>query len=279
MKTRIIYTLFLTVSVALMIGSFSSGPASSGLDRSGSPLANGAFCGDCHQGGSFNPTLTFEVLDGDDPIQNYIPGQTYTVRFTLEATNNPAAYGFQMVALQGNDNEDAGTFATPPAGFQLSELNNRTYVEHASRSSTNVLEVEWTAPDAGTGDVRFYAAGNAVNGANGSGGDNGVKLDEPLTLMEGNPNSTVALNGVQFDFEVFPNPALDEVFVKLESELSTSVVLQLVNAHGQTLETRRIGINPGITQEAIDLSNLAPGMYFALLNDGKEIASHRIIKK
>ena len=118
----------------------------------------------------------------------YVPGRSYTVRLAVETPGDPAAYGFQAVALD-DVLDAAGTYGAPPDGFQITELSGRPYLEHARRQPSSSVEVVWVAPAAGTGTVTFYAAANAVNGADGSSGDN---ADEAVaTLAEEVGTSTL----------------------------------------------------------------------------------------
>ena len=179
----------LVVALALVLSAYPEGPAErDGIDRTGSPINTvEQRCGTCHRGGSFAPDLSIAVLDDGERVGSYVPGRTYTLRLATEATSDPAAYGFQAVAL-ADDLSAAGTYGEPPASFQVTELDGRPYFEHGERQPSSSVEVEWTAPPAGTGLVTIYAAGTAVNGADGSSGDNAD--EEVETLVEASASAT-----------------------------------------------------------------------------------------
>ena len=178
---RIIYILF---SVALATTLFMASSSGAGnvqqQDRTGGPLSS-QFCGLCHATGAFNPSINVQVLDGEDAVSVYQPGQTYTLRVTITADEGAVGYGFQAVALTGADNLQAGSF-TAAMGTQVVTLNDRDYVEHSQRSAANVFEVQWQAPTTGLDDVRFYAAGVAANGNGTSANDGAARLTEPVVL-------------------------------------------------------------------------------------------------
>ena len=101
----------------------------------------------------------------------YIPGDDYTVVIDIDHTGNPAGYGFQIVSLQDSDDTGINNFSNFPAQTSDVLINERQYVEHNDRLGSPTIELSWTAPEAGTGDITFYAAGNAVNGNGGTSGD------------------------------------------------------------------------------------------------------------
>jgi hypothetical protein len=158
-------------------------------DRTGAPGSDPP-CSNtlCHDDGSFDPTFTIEVLDlnSEEAILEYVPGQTYGLRFTVAA---PGAlrFGFQATALIDSDLSNAGTFQNPGIKVQLEGVDGRHIVEHSNGAFPGVFEAEWVAPDSASGDVTFYASAVAANGNQESSGDgyNGTSI----TLNEGGPVS------------------------------------------------------------------------------------------
>ncbi|MCB0376312.1 MAG: hypothetical protein KDD04_10365, partial [Sinomicrobium sp.] len=184
MKIRLVYSLFVLTAMTILFWNASGGPAEvQEADRTMSPLSNNTSCGTCHNAGAYSPVVELQILDGEVPVVIYEPEKTYTLRVAVTGTE-AAAFGFQAVALQGDDNLNAGTFGTPPAGIQVTPLNDRLYAEHSMPSDTSVFRIEWTAPAAGSGNVRFYAGGNAANDNNSVTGDQGAFLASPFVLAE-----------------------------------------------------------------------------------------------
>ena len=140
--------------------------------------------------------------------ERYLPGQTYSLTVTI-ADPGQARWGFQMTAQA--ENGAAGRFAiTDPVNTQLSNPGFGSYVKHTNagtrRGSTNgpvSWSVDWTAPAAGAGTVRFYLAGVAADN-NGSffndyvytmavaSQESGASADLSLTLQ---PNGVVPRQG------------------------------------------------------------------------------------
>lgn len=183
-------------------------------DRTGGPLAN-QFCGLCHSTGAFNPSINVKVLDGDTEVMAYQPGETYTLRITINADEGAVGYGFQAVALTGGDNLQAGSF-TAGTGTQVTTLNGRDYVEHSMRSASNTFEVQWQAPTTGLDDIRFYAAGVAANGNGTNAGDGAARLTAPLVLT-----STKRIPELAASLTAFPNPVTDALHLQISIEQHT----------------------------------------------------------
>ncbi len=210
-------------------------------------------CGNCHAGGAYGPvTISIQVftLGTTNPVTSYVPGQQYDLRVTVNKNaGTPAGYGFQLTCLTLANN-------TPLAGYSNLASNvkqklvttgtyaGRTYTEHNGVGSNNIFNMRWTAPAAGTGSVRFYSAGNAVNGTGSTGGDNGGFSN--LTLTEA---AILAANGTS------TNPSCNN---GSDGTISISVT-------GGTTPYSFLW-NDGSTAE--DRTNLAAGTYSVTITDG-----------
>jgi hypothetical protein len=179
MKYRTTILAFLAACL-LYLGSYSNGPTLSAGDATGSPLTQ-TQCSNCHNGGSFAPSATLEVLDEGVAVTEYMPGKTYTISIAVTAQNNPAGYGYQAVVLDQANNQ-AGSFGTPGADFRIVNFGPRQYFEHRRRQASSTAEIEWQAPPAGTSEVTIYAATNSVNNNGSTGGDNVAFVE--LSLSE-----------------------------------------------------------------------------------------------
>lgn len=97
----------------------------------------------------------------------YAPGTAYTVEVTL-ADPDAMRWGFELTALD-DTGASVGSYVLP-AILQQSTTGNRTYVKHTvdatqlGQTGSASWQFTWNAPEAGTGPVSFYVAGNAANG-------------------------------------------------------------------------------------------------------------------
>ena len=139
-------------------------------DRTGAPGSNSP-CSACHNAGSTDAMSAFEVVapSTNEPVTSYLAGQDYLVRMVVESTN-ASRYGAQGTVVF-SDGSNAGAFSMPASNVQLEDVNGRHIVEQNSLSNSNVFEVAWTAPAAGSGDAIFYMSGLACNGDGGTQGD------------------------------------------------------------------------------------------------------------
>lgn len=164
MKLNFVYTSFAVLLIAIISMGNSGGRATvAGSGNTGAPGDAGSTCISCHGGSTdIEVGLDIAITDGDgNSIEKYVPGTVYNGSVTINPTMGaPAAYGFQIVAINAALNEDGesvNTFANPSANTQLATIaNGRQYAEHNGPSGTdNVFTFEWTAPEANSGTVTF----------------------------------------------------------------------------------------------------------------------------
>ncbi|NNE55820.1 MAG: T9SS type A sorting domain-containing protein [Flavobacteriales bacterium] len=184
MKNRSTLVVVFAATLAPILMSHHDGVAEhQNKDRTGAPGSQNP-CNNtsCHTAGAFDPQLEIEVIDllTETSITEYLPGQTYQLRFTVNSTG-AAVHGFQATALFDNT-ENAGTFQNPGDFVQLEDVGGRHIIEHSDKNPSPVFLGEWVAPESGNGDVIFYASGLA---ANDSGTDSGDGYDgATLTISE-----------------------------------------------------------------------------------------------
>ncbi|NBC08697.1 MAG: T9SS type A sorting domain-containing protein [Bacteroidetes bacterium] len=278
MKFKMIYTLFTLAGLAFLFWNNSSGAAEvQGQDRTNSPLSN-APCTACHSSGAYSPSVALEVLKDGESVQEYIPGEAYTMRVTANHTGSPASFGFQAVALAGADDLQAGEFSNPADGIQITPLDGRQYPEHSRRNESNVFEVEWTAPVEGSGEVRFYSSVVAANDGAGSGGDGSAFLNDPVVLTEA-VTSSREQEALLPELAVFPNPASERLQVQWESQERTAFRVEVYDLNGRLLLQQPQQSMPGVQSTVVDLSNLPQGMYHLRTTDGQRQNVQRFVKQ
>ena len=279
MKFKLLYTLFALAGGAfLFLGNSSGAGVVQGQDRTGSPLS-GAACTACHGSTTFGPSVAVELLKDGQAVAAYTPGEVYTMRVTAGATGNPAVYGFQAVALTGDNNDQGGSFQNPGSGIQISDVNGRKYPEHNQRSQSNVFEVEWVAPAEGTGDVRFYSAIVAANNAGGSTGDGAAALSSPVVVTEDVASSTAERFALDARVEVFPNPANRFSTVQISDATAGLYQIDVMNMQGQLLSSQPVEVGTGSVSLNVDLSNQATGLYMIRVSNGDRAVVRRLVKQ
>lgn len=260
-KFNFLMALMISAGSLLILQSSSGGRAAAGQDRTGSPIANGT-CAACHSGGSFSASSSAVITNSSGiAVTSYIPGQTYTVTYTVNATG-ASGYAMQASMLNAN-NANAGDFlSATSANTQLSTLGGVEYLEHQQVQATGVFTGTWQAPVAGSGDVTLYGVGLAVNGTGSTGGDQ-VTPAIQVVLSEDNNTNVNNIEGAIALFDVYPMPNQGNFTVQNNSP-ENATMLQVVNMTGQVVAAQQLNLAQNASQ-ALSFPNLIPGVYTVIL--------------
>ncbi|MEO1262300.1 MAG: choice-of-anchor V domain-containing protein [Bacteroidota bacterium] len=283
MKLRNVYKLFILALLYVGLQSRSAGPAGVlGFGVTGAPGSVGSdgTCGNvgCHFQGDFSPTASIQLLDGSDEVTEYIPGKAYTVRVSIVAGDGtPSSYGFQAVPLDDSESQ-AGTWSDIGSGQQAVSVGTREYLEHSNSSQNNTFESEWTAPELGTGDVTFYAAGIAANNNGTSTGDGTANTS--LVISESPVNSISGANGDIADFDIFPNPVKETLNLDINSRITGDFEVRILDVVGRVVTTTNsISLQSGQQVTSLSVGNLTPGLYIVQLAGEDHQVAVKMLKK
>jgi hypothetical protein len=158
-------------------------------------------CTSCHATSPLNPDglgrLGLEGLP-----ERYQAGRRYVLSLRVE---HPAAdrqrWGFEVTAVDAGTLAGAGRFEVEePEATQVIESGvvGRQYVAHTEpgtalgRAGGTRWTFAWVAPEAGGGEVAFYAA---VNAANGDGAKEGLHLFDGAVAARDGPGRGAAPRG------------------------------------------------------------------------------------
>lgn len=293
MKFKFIYTVFSLSLLALLFMSHEAGRAddkgqgNTGAPGDGMSGGNPLTCINCHNNDTdpndpIQMILNIELFDSEgNVVGEYEPDQTYRVRVTNEvAGGDPAGFGFQILCLKApkdQNGDDAAAFSNPASNVKIAiaTSNGRQYAEHNGESETNVFEVDWTAPAAGTGAVTFYSCGNAVNNNNMNSGD-GADC-EVLELAESDPSSTVEANG-GVKILLYPNPVQEEMKVTLISDISAEFDMEIFDMQGRLMIKESIEFMTGENSYFYDVNKLSKGTYLVKFSNEEKIATAKLLK-
>ena len=284
MKLRIIYTFFVLLFGSFLLISSSGGRATvTNEGNTGAPndnANNNRVCQSCHNNGSYTVTPEIEITDASGTIisTDYIPGETYNVKMTVNSTGMPAGFGFQIVALNAASGVDAApvnTWSIPASTTNATIAtigNGRQYAEHNGISSSNEFIVEWVAPAGG--DVTFYYGGNAVNDSGNTNGDNAIAGEMSISA---DPTSTNDLEKA-VTLDIFPNPVNDVINLKSTTEVTETYDLFLYDQTGRQISLQKVNINSGQQVTPINVEHLPTGIYGLVLSDGKNLITKKVVK-
>ncbi|MBP7808856.1 MAG: T9SS type A sorting domain-containing protein [Bacteroidia bacterium] len=244
------------------------------VNQTGSP--GEGTCASCHAGGG--GTTNVSISGSPAFVSNqYVPGQTYTIN--INVTNNSFtkfAFGAEIL---NPSNVNAGNMTTALSGVQIVNVTRKNATHTTAKTGTGaaLFQFVWVAPLSGTATI--YAAGNAVDGTGGTGGDRTGNSSLVLSpdLSAGINEATVSgISGLN----VYPNPIKSEFKISYNVIESANVKIMLYNLQGQEIaEITSENQNAGAHLIEAELpSDLAKGVYFVKLSvNGKQAAQRLII--
>jgi len=77
-------------------------------------------------------------------------------------------------------------------------------------------------------------------------------------------------------FSVYPNPAMDKLFISFTDQLAKEIQLQLLDMSGRTLKSMQLA--PAAEPASVHIGNLVPGIYFIECQAGGQRAFRKFIK-
>jgi hypothetical protein len=246
-------------AVCLITFSFLPGIAighSGYIGFSGAPGSNGTCTNSCHGQYDFVPGVTVTGFP-----ELYEPGQQYEVSVGHTTGGVINQFNASVRIGTGSDNGGAISEGTNTATYSTS---NETNGVRWSAADTDSGSFVWTAPEAGTGDVRLYWAGLQGTRANGA--------DTQVVLVAHEQNTDVEyLPGTPSEFYLeqnYPNPFNDQTMVEISLAKSGQVHFIITNILGQLVfEWRQDIIQPGIVAirwdgTGLNGNELPSGIYF-----------------
>ena len=259
MKKNYFFRLFLFFIPIITFALFSFSGGVSGA-RSGSPGDNGTTCTACHvPGANFGASA---IITTNIPTEGYAVDTDYTVMVT--ATSSAPGHGFQLTAERLSDDNKIGSFT---GGSGTVTQDGGTRISHSNKNNTE-WTFTWRSPSTLQGQVRFYAAVNAVNNNGSNGGDQVVTAQSNLVNALGISEAKLLA------FEMFPNPATEAINIQLPSGVLEAQI-GVFDYTGRLVSSKIINT----TDIQIDISDLAAGIYIIRVSSKDKIGAQRFVKR
>jgi hypothetical protein len=230
-------------------------------ENSGSP-GDGADCSACHSG---NLSTDNSWISTNIPIGGYVAGQTYTIAITSTGGGSTSRKGFSATC-ENSANDYVGTFVITDA------TNTVFFQEHVSHTATgNGLtswSFDWTAPATGSGEVTFYSS-TVFDGYGG-----GI-----VNSSESFVEATTGIPSLVFENElsVYPNPAIDQLNMKISSMKNELVQISIYSITGQHILNKSVLVSGNSINQIFDVSEFESGMYIIQLKGTQGVYSKRFI--
>jgi len=87
-----------------------------------------------------------------------------------------------------------------------------------------------------------------------------------------------SINGDSFDFEIFPNPTTENIFLNTQPGNAKQISYSVFDSFGVLKLTKDLGTTTRVINEEIDLSNLNSGLYLIRLDFDSKFSSKLFLK-
>lgn len=215
---------------------------------------------------------------------------------SAQAKVNQLANGVYVFALIVTDNDGAKDTAEVTIGVY--QKPNRSPVANAGQDITivwpqNTVTLDGTSSDDPDGTIVKYHWNPMTAPANTtmltpdsstcivSGLQMGT-YDFQLTVTDNNGLSSTATVSVYVlpgqdttttTFHIYPNPAHNELNVQLDKAVTGLLAFRIIDVNGRILKVYQFGQLPMHVTKVLDISNLAPGMYFVQLTEDNQLGN------
>lgn len=266
------FTILTIIITSILFFAFNVFNGSGKIGQTGAPGEGN--CSSCHSGGAAGTTVSITASPSFSN-DSYDPSTTYTVTLTV-AHPSLTKFGFDCVVLNSS-NANAGTISNGGSGVQFASSggrNNATHTAAKSGTGSTSWTFQWVPP--AFGEVKFYAAGNAVNGTGGVGGDTPGNTVLTLTTLATsiNENNKEEISKVT----LYPNPSSDLTTISYLLKSSQNINVQILEISGKLVkEVMNEKQEAGPHTQIVDLGGITKGIYFVKISAGNEKISQKLI--
>lgn len=284
MKKSLSLTILFVAAAFIFSQSLFSNRAGAPIARTGSPFDNsGVSCnaGGCHTGSPVVQETGW--ITSTIPGAGYTPGNTYTITATA-TSGSLVRFGFEISAQTSTGLQAGTNIITDVTNTRLAGAANPKYVTHTTTGSnaattpgSKTWSYNWTAPLSGTGTVTFFGAFNCTNNSNSTAGD--VVHLSSLIVSEDITGSWTSAADESYSFDIYPNPASEQITLSLIPKQSMKYTAQLVDVNGRAVKyllTDEV-ISGSEKTLLLNVEDVEPGIYFLMLRSEESAAAKRII--
>jgi hypothetical protein len=227
---------------------------------SGAPGSNGRCASSCH--GAAGGTIEVSGFPS-----TYEAGHVYTVSFTHDG-------GSMIKQVNGSCRVGSGA---QNAGVIAAGANTVTYNVAVETNGVHLTGTDlmggtflWTAPAAGTGEVRLYFAGH-------QGSFSGANTTLVLSAQEQTTDAgDGAPAGAALSYS-YPNPFNAQTVIWYEVPRAAPVLLEIFDASGRRLEAHALDQPAGLHQFTWNASENPSGVYFYRIQAGSYTQIRKVL--
>jgi len=198
-----------------------------------------------------NTNLTFDVKNTSASTQTYV-----AVRYDAILNSGAAAYFCFAGTCFGPGTLISGNLVLAP-GQSASQISGQY-----QQLSTDLDE----GPSVGLSHIK-YSFKNINNAADSV--QINLRYNDPTAGVKESSNSIVR-------FDVYPNPAVNEINVKVNVTKAQNSCVKVMNGLGQVVITKSVQLNTGTNIIQIDTKQLATGNYYISYDSGDKTVTKKI---
>jgi len=259
-RTSTLFTLLVITAAVISLANAGGAPAG----RTGAPNESTCGASGCHGVAANQGSATLKI-DFDEEATAYQAGETYRINVSIDGAQNANKNGFEIVALDANDNNIGEWILALPDDTQTKSSNGRDYVTHQrAGNERNNWDIDWKAPAENAGTITFYVA---LLDANGNGSSSGDALYTGNASVDFDVTSGTDLVD-EGRINVYPNPATD--FLNVESGATKIKNYQLFNVAGKL-------VREGVYNRNLEVSDLNNGLYVLRLETNKGVVHQKVM--
>jgi hypothetical protein len=218
---KVLWSMLLIVSLGIIFAVEASG-STSYIGHSGAP--GRLICSiSCHHRHNFEPTIRVTGFP-----ESYMPGQQYIIYVAHDSGSSIRQFNCSIRI--GNDTTNAG-LVSAGAGTETYSTRGETNGVHFSSYGRDSANFIWTAPVAGTGEVRLYWAG--LQGILSNGADTQIIL-----ISAENTTGTGLDTGLPRKVSLaqnYPNPFNSETMISFYIPYSDKVEISIHDILGRKI--------------------------------------------
>jgi len=225
----------------------------------------------CHGGEINTGGGDLELMTSfEDNVDAYTNGSLLDISLTV---NDPDAlrYGFQMVALDAND-QSVGNFVTnDSAELSLQYGQGYEFINHfmIPEENANVFNFQYQAPNENVGPISFYATAIAADG--GGNPDNDDRYNISRDIMWTEPIGIES--GIFSSVNISPNPVSDGL-VSISGMPFEKAQVSIYDLQGKLQQEKRCS-----EEEQLDVSDLKAGVYLVSIGNERYQITRSVLQK
>ncbi len=217
-----------------------------------------------------------------DFYTNPVPGdvdELYLPPIDLSGSATPVLSFDLAKAQRISENDQLDILVSNDCGASWTNVYSKAGQTLATSAAVTSLYLAPTAQDWVTENIALtgFASPNVLvkfRATNDNG--NNLYLDN-INLSQTSPSGISKNNRDDANISIFPNPATNETTLKIKADNASVANVKVTNAIGQTVYSKQVSVNPGANNIKLDTKEFANGVYFVIIESGKNSTSKKLI--